>query len=241
MPTSDARIAANRLNAQHSTGPKTDEGKERSRANALKHGLTGAGIVLPQTDDAEVKRRSITFASELNAVGDVGQTLARLAALNSVRMERGADQQTASLTEHVRQVAENFVAPEGATEEEADQLCSEAIRIAMFDPSKEAALARRYEATAQRIFLRCIKELRQSQRAAKAEAKAEIKGNATQQFQTMMGSFFQEQKANRQMDAEFDALYAEYDMPKSARPTNSPHSAAMTSKIDLPISAARRR
>jgi hypothetical protein len=47
------QIAANRQNAQLSTGPRTDEGKERSRANALKHGLAGAGVVLA-FDDAEI-------------------------------------------------------------------------------------------------------------------------------------------------------------------------------------------
>src|SRR5436305_8612699 len=38
--------AARRLNGQKwSTGPKPEAGKARSRANALKHGLSGAGVV----------------------------------------------------------------------------------------------------------------------------------------------------------------------------------------------------
>lgn len=40
MVASIARLQANRRNALKSTGPLTDEGKARSRANALKHGLT---------------------------------------------------------------------------------------------------------------------------------------------------------------------------------------------------------
>jgi hypothetical protein len=39
-PTSSKKLAANRANAQRSTGPKTPEGKEKSKLNAVKHGLT---------------------------------------------------------------------------------------------------------------------------------------------------------------------------------------------------------
>ena len=54
MSTSDARIAANRRNAQKSTGPKSDEGKARSRANALKHGFAGSGVAWPQEIQAQL-------------------------------------------------------------------------------------------------------------------------------------------------------------------------------------------
>jgi hypothetical protein len=37
---SPAQIAANRRNAHKSTGPRTEEGKNRSRCNAFRHGLT---------------------------------------------------------------------------------------------------------------------------------------------------------------------------------------------------------
>ncbi|WP_338833461.1 hypothetical protein [Bradyrhizobium septentrionale] len=36
-------MEANRRNAKHSTGPKTDQGKARSSGNALRHGLSRPG------------------------------------------------------------------------------------------------------------------------------------------------------------------------------------------------------
>ena len=44
------QIEANRRNAQSSTGPKTEEGKSKSKFNALKHGMTAEVAVLPHED-----------------------------------------------------------------------------------------------------------------------------------------------------------------------------------------------
>lgn len=44
-PPSDKQLAANRRNAQLSTGPRTPEGKDRSRWNALKHGVLSQALI----------------------------------------------------------------------------------------------------------------------------------------------------------------------------------------------------
>ena len=60
-PLSEARLAANRENAQKSSGPRTDEGKAKSKLNAVKHGLTGASILFANAEDAQ---RYASHASE---------------------------------------------------------------------------------------------------------------------------------------------------------------------------------
>jgi hypothetical protein len=50
--TSFSQIEANRRNARKSTGPLTQEGKQRSRFNAVRHGLT-AEAVIGALEDAE--------------------------------------------------------------------------------------------------------------------------------------------------------------------------------------------
>jgi hypothetical protein len=54
MPT-EKQVAANRLNAKNSTGPRTDAGKRRSRRNAIRHGLTAETTIGVLEDPAAYK------------------------------------------------------------------------------------------------------------------------------------------------------------------------------------------
>ena len=63
MIVSEARIAANRRNALLSTGPKTAEGKVRSRANALKHGLCASVCVPESLETINARAAEITNPS----------------------------------------------------------------------------------------------------------------------------------------------------------------------------------
>ena len=61
MHCSQARIDANRRNAQKSTGPKTEEGKARSRANSLKHGLCASVVVAEDVEQLQRRAEEIFY------------------------------------------------------------------------------------------------------------------------------------------------------------------------------------
>jgi hypothetical protein len=80
------RAATNRANSQHSTGPRTEPGKQRSSHNALRHSLTARTAVLP-TEDPEAYQRHIqqfldeyqpTTATEIQLVHEIANTAWRL-------------------------------------------------------------------------------------------------------------------------------------------------------------------
>ena len=61
---SPAQIAANRANAQKSTGPRSAEGKSASRFNALKHGIDAASVIIPGEDPAEYEALAAHYLDE---------------------------------------------------------------------------------------------------------------------------------------------------------------------------------
>ena len=97
MAISEKKIAANRANAQKSCGPNSAEGKARSRQNALKHGLSGSGIVVPEEDRGRFEGRLDRWAEEVGAEGDLERYLVSRAALASVRLDRCSRFEVASL------------------------------------------------------------------------------------------------------------------------------------------------
>jgi hypothetical protein len=67
---SERRLAANRANAQLSTGPKTPEGKAVSSLNAVKTGLTGRAVLLASEDVAAYEEHIERFRRTFQPVGD---------------------------------------------------------------------------------------------------------------------------------------------------------------------------
>jgi hypothetical protein len=82
------RLAANRANAQKSTGPTTPEGKAISSLNAVKSGLTGKAVLLPSDDVAAYEAHIARFQKELQPVSDRETHLVQSLADTQWRLDR---------------------------------------------------------------------------------------------------------------------------------------------------------
>ena len=89
---SEKQLAANRLNAQKSTGPKSKKGKEKSAQNAVVHGLYSDRLFLDsqylQEDKQEFERLHESLREELNPAGVTQEYLVHKIASIFWRMRR---------------------------------------------------------------------------------------------------------------------------------------------------------
>src|SRR5271165_5966569 len=80
--TSSQQIEANRRNALSSTGPKTEDGKRRSRRNAVRHGLTAETVVVALEDIEDYRAFEAAIIADYDARTAVERELVlRLASL----------------------------------------------------------------------------------------------------------------------------------------------------------------
>jgi hypothetical protein len=115
--TSDKQARANRQNALKSSGPKTSEGKDAVRHNALKHGLLSQDVLLPEEDEAPLKELGERLRDELQPVGELENLLVdritaaywRLRRLGRVEAGIFAWQLYEELAERAQQEAKSYV------------------------------------------------------------------------------------------------------------------------------------
>jgi hypothetical protein len=80
--TSYRQIEANRRNALKSTGPKTEAGKQASRCNAVRHGLTAETVIGALEDRKDYKAFEAAITADYDAQSAVERELVlRLASL----------------------------------------------------------------------------------------------------------------------------------------------------------------
>ena len=82
------RAAINCANSQHSTGPRTETGKQRSSQNAIRHGLTARSAVLASEDQAAYENHCCQFQNEYQPATPTETQLVQQLADTSWRLNR---------------------------------------------------------------------------------------------------------------------------------------------------------
>ena len=89
------QIEANRRNALKSTGPTTPEGKQRSRCNAVRHGLTAETVIAALEDSEDYEAFEAAVISDYDAESAVERELVLRLASVLWRLRRATGIETA--------------------------------------------------------------------------------------------------------------------------------------------------
>jgi hypothetical protein len=147
--TEAARAVINRQNAARSTGPVTKEGKARAALNAIRHGLTGQTVVLPEDDLAAYRASCAQFFDELKPEGLLESRAVQTIADTHWRLDRirAMENNLFSLgfQEHSRDFASDpaidcALAQAKSLDSRADLL----VRISLYEQRLNRTLARAY-------------------------------------------------------------------------------------------------
>ena len=105
------QVEANRRNARHSTGPVTERGKQRSRCNAVRHGLTAETVIGALEDADDYKAFEAAVIADYDAQTAVERELVlRLASL-LWRIRRATSMETGLFEIEARHLLETREAP----------------------------------------------------------------------------------------------------------------------------------
>jgi hypothetical protein len=114
-PISPAKLAANQANAQLSSGPRTEAGKQISSLNALKTALTGKTVLLPTDDVAAYETLTSQVVNDFNPATPGERTLVQSLIDTLWRLERITNLEFALYTKGSIEFADEFSHLEPAT------------------------------------------------------------------------------------------------------------------------------
>jgi hypothetical protein len=112
--TSYKQIEANRRNALKSTGPKTDIGKQASRCNAVRHGLTAETVIVAMEDAEDYKAFEAALTADYDAQSAVERELVLRLASTLWRLRRATTIETGLFeiqAAHLRDYRQNRTIP----------------------------------------------------------------------------------------------------------------------------------
>jgi hypothetical protein len=161
------RTEINRANAQHSTGPKTSEGKKQSSLNALRHGLTGQIVVMPTEDLQAYQLHLKSFTDEYAPKGATESNLVQALADTSWRLNRVAALETNLLTLGITSASPITDAPPQVQD-------AFSIVAALESQSKALANLSMHSQRLSRQFERTVMQLRDLQKIRRAQETLEL-------------------------------------------------------------------
>ena len=150
--TTFKQFEANRRNALKSTGPITDAGKQRSRRNAVRHGLTAETVITTLEDEEDYKAFELSVTSGFDSQTAVERELVlRLASLlwrlrRATAIDTGLIQMQSEILDEIRhlnvpQKPTNQQTCEGASVRSAFLRSSHQPDLATNNDPSEASLA----------------------------------------------------------------------------------------------------
>jgi hypothetical protein len=142
-----AKLAANRANAQHSTGPANSA---RTRFNGLQHGLTSKQIVIPGETQEEFDYFRASFLSDLKPQSALDQTLADRVIVAAWRLKRFQRMEGAFYTNRIADFLKEH--PEADPDVAMANLFIDPVEVA------KLRLFLRYQSTVQREFDKAMAE-----------------------------------------------------------------------------------
>ncbi len=132
--TSFAQWQANRRNAGKSTGPITPEGKERSRRNAVRHGLTAETVIGALEDAEDYKAFEAAIIADYDAQSAVERELVLRLASALWRLRRATAMETGLFEIQAEHLS-------GYRESRKLQPASRDVVYALFRPADPAVMA----------------------------------------------------------------------------------------------------
>ena len=113
MVVSEAKLEANRRNAQQSTGPRTERGKKRSSLNAVTYGLRAETLVLLDEDPQVLEDRRAAWRACLLPGDDVEERLVDDAVVYTWQQDRARRAQAKRINANIT----NYGVDQGQTNE----------------------------------------------------------------------------------------------------------------------------
>jgi hypothetical protein len=108
MPISDSRASASRTNGSRSQGPISASGREKSRSNSYKHGLSGDGPVIAEEERAEVDAIAESYVTSYRPRSPEGVDVLFVLATFSFRLRKLERIGAAATARAVRRAPETF-------------------------------------------------------------------------------------------------------------------------------------